>query len=158
MKLAWLAEELYPDKKIIIWGHNYHIRNHNSTMVTEHNGMGYDNNPYPTMNEMLPAQLQRQHYAIGLYAYQGSSLKNNDKVEEIKLPHSKGSLEDLLKASGYPILFVNLEGHTLSPDTEWMYSPRVAKAWGVLDEVMIIRDQYDGILFFDKIRPAQRLK
>ncbi|WP_106769715.1 erythromycin esterase family protein [Paenibacillus faecalis] len=154
--VAWLAEEMYPDKKIILWGHNYHIRKHNSTMITEHNGMGFSNDPYPTMGEMLPAELQRQHYVIGLYAYQGSSLKNNDKTEAVKLPHPHGSLEDILKAGGHPVSFINLENQPLEQGTSWMYTPRVAKAWGVLDEVMIARDQYDGIVFIDTIYPSKR--
>lgn len=61
---SWLAEQLYPDKKIIIWGHNYHVRKHNSTMVTEHNGFGFDNNPYPTMGEMLPFSLRGFHSPV----------------------------------------------------------------------------------------------
>ncbi|MFD2878068.1 erythromycin esterase family protein [Paenibacillus rhizoplanae] len=47
--VAWLANTAYPEEKIILWGHNYHIRKHNSTMITEHNGFGYDQTPYPTM-------------------------------------------------------------------------------------------------------------
>lgn len=154
--VAWLTEEMYPDKKIILWGHNYHIRKHNSTMITEHNGMGFSNEPYPTMGEMLPAELQRQHYAIGLYAYQGSSLMNNNKTEAVQLPHPAGSLENILKASGQPVSFIDLENQSLKKETSWMYTPRVAKAWGVLDEVMIVRDQYDGLVFIDTIHPSKR--
>lgn len=154
--VAWLAEKMYPDKKMILWGHNYHIRKHNSTMITEHNGLGFTNDPYPTMGEMLPVELQRQHYAIGLYTYQGSSLKNNNETEAVQLPHPAGSLEDILKASGHPASFVDLENQSLKQGTSWMYTPRVAKSWGVLDEVMIVRDQYDGLVFIDTIHPSKR--
>lgn len=155
--VAWLAEDMYPEKKIMLWGHNYHIRRHNSTMITEHNGMGFANDPYPTMGEMLPFKLQRQHYAIGLYAYEGSSLKNNNKTEAV-LPHAAGSLEDILHASGHPASFIDLENPPLKKETSWMYTPRVAKAWGVLDEVMVVRDQYDGLVFIDQIHPSKRMK
>ncbi|WP_353056736.1 erythromycin esterase family protein [Paenibacillus polysaccharolyticus] len=40
--LTWLAKTVYPNEKMIVWGHNYHIRKHNSTMITEHNGYDFD--------------------------------------------------------------------------------------------------------------------
>ncbi|MFU1794609.1 erythromycin esterase family protein [Paenibacillus azoreducens] len=153
---AWLAERLYPDKKIIFWGHNYHVRKHNFTMITEHDGFDFNNHPYPTMGEMLPFSLKKEHYVIGLYAYQGSSNLNNQKVESVSLPHQTGSMEDILKAGGHPFQFIDLSGAKLEPSTSWMFTPRIAKAWGKLEEKMIIRDQYDGLLFIDTIHPSKR--
>ncbi|MDR0269490.1 erythromycin esterase family protein [Paenibacillus sp.] len=154
---AWLAERLYPDKKIIVWGHNYHVRKHNSTMITEHNGFDFNNHPYPTMGEMLPYSVKKNNYVIGLYTYQGSSNLNNGKVESVHLPHKSGSMEDILKAGGHPVSFVDLTGAKLEPSTSWMFTPRIAKAWGMLEESMILRDQYDGLLFVDTIHPSKRL-
>lgn len=125
-------------------------------MITEHNGFGYDHNPNPTMGEMLPWSLKQDGYVIGLYAYEGSSSKNDGKVEQVK-PHDKGSLEAILgSGSGRgPAQFINLRDTALTPAAEWMYTPRTAKAWGVLDEVMIPREQYDGILLIQQIHPSK---
>lgn len=155
---AWLANRLYPNEKIILWGHNYHIRKHNSTMLTEHNGYGFDSNPYPTMGEMLPFSLSQKSYIIGLYAYEGSSNKNNQQVEEIRLPHRPGSLEDILGKGDGPARFIDLKHQKWNEATAWMYSPRTAKAWGVLEETMIPRDQYDGILFIQNLHPSKRVQ
>ena len=155
--VKWLAETLYPDKKMILWAHNYHIRKHNSTMITEHNGFGFDNNPYPTMGELLPFPLQQDNYVIGLYAYQGSSNKNNKQAEMVSLPHAEGSVEDIMKIGEEPALFVDMEQEKLGTATSWMFIPRIAKSWGVLEEELIIRDQYDGLLFIDTIHPSRRL-
>lgn len=154
---AWLTERLYPDKKIIVWGHNYHVRKHNSTMVTEHNGFGFDNHPYPTMGEMLPFSLRKDNYVIGLYAYQGSSSKNSKDTERITLPHNEGSIEAVLRAGGHPTQFLDLSQAKLEPGTSWMFTPRIAKAWDILEETMVVRDQYDGLLFVDTIHPSRRL-
>ncbi|MCL6658436.1 erythromycin esterase family protein [Paenibacillus amylolyticus] len=151
--VEWLAETVYPEEKIILWGHNYHIRKNNSTMITEHNGYDYDNNPYPTVGEMLPYSLKQAGYVIGLYAYEGSAYKNNGEEEQVQ-PHKKGSLEDIVGTEMGPARFINMKDEELSPTTEWMYTPRIAKAWGVLDEKMIPRDQYDGILLIHKIHPS----
>ncbi|MBP1903983.1 erythromycin esterase [Paenibacillus turicensis] len=150
----WLANSLYPNENIILWGHNYHIRKNNSTMITEHNGFGYDHQPYPTMGEMLPFSLKQNGYVIGLYAYEGSSSKNNGEEEQVK-PHVNGSLEQILATDMGTARFIDMKDTTLSPATEWMYTPRTAKAWGVLDEKMIPRDQYDGILLIKKIHPSK---
>ncbi|MGF9699934.1 erythromycin esterase family protein [Paenibacillus sp. MABNR03] len=155
--VAWLAETGYPDEKIILWGHNYHLRKHNSTMITEHNGYDFDNNPYPTMGEMLPYSLKQAGYVIGLYAYEGSANKNNREEEQI-IPHEKDSLEDILATEMGAARFINMKDKELSPATEWMYTPRTAKAWGVLDEKMIPRDQYDAILLIHKIHPSNLIE
>ncbi|NQX44321.1 erythromycin esterase family protein [Paenibacillus tritici] len=151
--VAWLADTVYPNEKMILWGHNYHIRKHNSTMITEHNGFDYDHNPYPTMGEMLPHSLKQSGYVIGLYAYEGSSYKNNGKIEQV-MPHEKDSLEDILGTGMGTARFINMRDTALTSSTEWMYTPRTAKAWGVLDEKMIPRDQYDGILLIHQINPS----
>ncbi|WP_052759395.1 erythromycin esterase family protein [Paenibacillus sp. DMB20] len=156
--LAWLARTLYPNEKIIVWGHNYHIRKHNSTMITEHNGFDFDNNPYPTMGEMIPFQLKKESYTIGLYAFQGSSSKNNGESETVALPHRAGSLEDILKAGKGPVTFIDMSRQEMNKGNSWMFTPLIAKAWGVLEEEMIPRDQYDGILFIDTIHPSKRIK
>lgn len=150
----WLANSIYPNEKIILWGHNYHIRKNNSTMITEHNGFGYDHHPYATMGEMLSFPLKQNSYVIGLYAYEGSSFKNNGEEEQVK-PHDEGSVEQILGTGMGPARFINMRDTTLSPATEWMYTPRTAKAWGVFDEKMIPRDQYDGILLIHKIHPSK---
>ncbi|MEK3793543.1 erythromycin esterase family protein [Paenibacillus sp. FSL R7-0204] len=155
--VAWLANTMYPGEKLILWGHNYHIRKNNSTMITEHNGFGYDHTPYPTMGEMLPWPLKKDGYVIGLYAYEGSAHKNNGKVEQV-MPHDKGSLEEIMGAGAGAAQFINLRDTTLSASTEWMYTPRTAKAWGVLDEKMIPREQYDGILLIRQLQPSTRIK
>lgn len=155
--VAWLAETGYPDEKIILWGHNYHLRKNNSTMITEHNGYDFDNNPYPTMGEMLPYSLKQAGYVIGLYAYEGSANKNNGAEEHV-MPHEKDSLEDILGTEMGAARFINMRDKELSPSTEWMYTPRTAKAWGVLNEKMIPRDQYDGILLIHKIHPSNPIE
>ncbi|WP_339830482.1 erythromycin esterase family protein [Paenibacillus sp. FSL R7-0272] len=153
--LTWLAKTVYPNEKMIVWGHNYHIRKHNSTMITEHNGYDFDENPYPTMGELLPYSLKQANYVIGLFAYQGSSSKNNGEEEQVQ-SHDKGSLEDILGTEMGVAGFIDLRDQALSPATEWMFTPRIAKAWGVLDEKMIPRDQYDGILLIRDIHPSTK--
>ncbi|MFD2878069.1 erythromycin esterase family protein [Paenibacillus rhizoplanae] len=94
---------------------------------------------------------------IGLYAYEGSAHKNNGKVEQI-MPHDKGSLEEIMGAGMGAAQFINLRDTTLGASTEWMYTPRTAKAWGVLNETMIPREQYDGILLIQQLHPSTPVK
>ncbi|WP_234414442.1 erythromycin esterase family protein [Paenibacillus sp. CAA11] len=156
--VAWLADTAYPNEKIIIWGHNYHVRKSNSTMITEHNGYDYDSHPYPSMGEMLPLSLKKAGYVIGLYAYQGSSNKSNGEAEKIILPHEAGSVEDIFGPDQQgAVRFFDMKNAVWSKPDAWMFTPRIAKAWGVLDEIMIPREQYDGILFFDTIHPSHRI-
>ncbi|MBL7925768.1 MAG: erythromycin esterase family protein [Bacteroidia bacterium] len=58
--IFWLANEIFPDKKIIIWGHNTHIDKGGTDAINK--SMGY----------YIHKKLKTDAYHIGLYAKSGS--------------------------------------------------------------------------------------
>ena len=149
--LAWLSEMQFKNKKMIVWGHNYHIRKQNSKMIKS---FIY---PFPNMMDMIPQYLKNQMYTVGLYAYSGSSLgTDNKKLFPVKEKHQTNSVEEILKAAQHPQVFVNLKGEENRPETSWMYMPIIGQYWGSIeDEIMIPNQQYDGILWLDHISPSR---
>ncbi|PEE39779.1 erythromycin esterase family protein [Bacillus pseudomycoides] len=150
--LAWLSEMQFKNKKIIVWGHNYHIRKQNSKMI-----MGFPyTKKYPNMIDVLPKYLKDQMYSVGLYAYSGSSLDDqNDKVEYVIDKHQANSIEEILKSAQHPQVFVNLKDEKNRPETSWMYSQIIGQYWGKLPEYMIPNQHYDGILWLEHISPSR---
>ncbi|PEI95681.1 erythromycin esterase [Bacillus pseudomycoides] len=150
--LAWLSEMQFKNKKIIVWGHNYHIRKQNSKMI-----MGFPyTKKYPNMIDVLPKYLKDQMYSVGLYAYSGSSLDDqNDKVEYVIDKHQANSIEEILKSAQHPQVFVNLKDEKNRPETSWMYSQIIGQYWGIWPEYMIPNQHYDGILWLEHITPSQ---
>ncbi|SEM80457.1 erythromycin esterase family protein [Lihuaxuella thermophila] len=147
--LTWLAEKLYPNKKIIVWAHNIHIRKANTR--TE--------NPYRTslvtMGQLLPQQLQKDSYVVGLYMNRGVSALNNRQPAPVRYPHPEGNLESILSKSGNPNIFVDLLHTKNKKATSWMFTGRQVLDWGLWDERIVPREQYDGILFIDEVHLPQ---
>ncbi|SFI05698.1 MULTISPECIES: erythromycin esterase family protein [unclassified Bacillus (in: firmicutes)] len=147
--LAWLSEMQFKNKKIIVWGHNYHIRKQNSKMVQTVL-------QFPNMMDMIPHYLKNQMYTVGLFAYSGSSLgMDNHKLVPVKETHQANSVEEILKVAQHPQVFVNLKGEENRPETSWMYRPIIGQYWGFIDEIMIPNQQYDGILWLEHISPSR---
>ncbi|MFI8709518.1 erythromycin esterase family protein [Bacillus sp. NPDC077411] len=152
--LAWLSEMQFKNKKMIVWGHNYHIRRQNSKMI-----QAASPRPFPNIMDMIPQYLKKQIYTVGLFAYSGSSLgSDNRQIINVKETHQANSIEEILKAAQHPQVFVNLKGEENRPETSWMYRPIIGQYWGSYDETMIPNQQYDGILWLDHISPSRIIK
>ncbi|WP_201280736.1 erythromycin esterase family protein [Paenibacillus lutrae] len=149
--LTWLSEKLYPDKKIIVWGHNVHIRKNNAKIM---------NSPYSglkLMGDLMPERLKKQSYVIGLYMYQGKAANNVGDAYEVVKPEA-GSLEHILHESGHAYTFVDMKYRKDRPGTSWMYLPRVSLDWGIMPESFIPRQQYDGLLLIDTVKPPAYIR
>jgi erythromycin esterase len=144
--LTWLAEKLYPKQKIIVWAHNLHIRKANTKAE----------NPYRssvvTFGQLLPKKIKDQSYVIGLYMNRGVSAFNNRQPAPVRFPHPKGTMESILGNSGYKNIFVDMKNQQKKEGTSWMFTKRAALDWGTWEEQIIPTEQYDGILFIDKVQ------
>ncbi|WP_429659649.1 erythromycin esterase family protein [Bacillus halotolerans] len=154
-QFQWVAETLYPKKKIIVWGHNYHLRKQNTKMIQD---WTYVNGP--NMGDYLPERLKKQTYTIGIYAYSGASLDSvdNKTIIPVTSPPPPGSLEALLKAADHPAVFVDFLHTKNKKGTSWMYTPRTALYWGDKEEQMILKEQYDGVIWLEHITPSVIIK
>ena len=152
--LTFLLDELYPDRKVIVWGHNFHLRHDNLAIPP-------DTTMFPdvaarTMGSWVRERYGDAVYTIGLYAYQGQAVDNSGEVYTIE-PAEPGSLEALLHGVGGEALFVDLSQAPERVETAWMDEPITARYNGTTALSMILRDQYDGILFLDHVTPRVML-
>ncbi|MGD2218008.1 MAG: erythromycin esterase family protein [Gemmatimonadales bacterium] len=141
--LEFIAERLYPGKKIIVWAHNAHVR---------HDGLAVQPYPARTMGSWLAERRGEELYTIGLYMYRGHAARNYSSVYEVaRIP--AGSLESMLSKADAPWHFLDLSGAQLEPGASWMFTPSVAMLDGSRRETLVPRDQYDGIVFIDSVSP-----
>ena len=152
--LTFLLDELYTDRKVIVWGHNFHLRHDNLAIPP-------DTTMFPdvaarTMGSWIRERYGAAVYTIGLYAYQGQAVDNGGEVYAIE-PAAPGSLEALLHGVGGDALFVDLSQAPETPETAWMDAPITARYNGTTALSMILRDQYDGILFLEHVTPRVML-
>lgn len=148
--LLWLAEEVYPTEKFIVWAHNDHIRKAQSDVM---------GSPYPVklMGERLPDIYKKYSYVLGLYMTSGVTANNMGETMPV-LPPIKGSIEDIVSSANKPYTFIDLRNRQNERGNSWMYEPRLSYSWGVIQESLVPRDQYDGILLIDKVTKPTYVK
>ena len=143
--LTFLASTLYPDKKIIVWAANIHVRhaNEKTTWV------------FPTMGGWLEERFRDELYTIGLYPNRGT-VPGGRSVFTID-PAEPGTMERLLSDAGTSQLFVDMLNQPHHEGTRWMYEPMLSRDASIsgpqamLPVQIVPRDQYDGLLFIDRV-------
>ncbi|MFJ7733191.1 erythromycin esterase family protein [Lysinibacillus sp. NPDC097231] len=142
--LLWLAEEIYPTEKFIVWAHNDHIRKAQSEVM---------GSPYAVkmMGECLPDSYKKYSYVLGLHMASGETASNIREPMTV-LPPIKGSIEDILSSTKKPYTFIDLRNRQNERGNSWMFEPRLSYRWGTMEESFVPRDQYDGILLIDRVK------
>ncbi|MGF9698001.1 erythromycin esterase family protein [Paenibacillus sp. MABNR03] len=148
--LMWLATEVYPNEKFIVWGHNDHIRKAHSEVM---------GSPYPItmMGEKLSEEIKKSSYVLGLYASSGQTADNSGGLHAVE-PAKPGSIEGIISATNTPYSFLDLRYQNRETGNSWMFEPRFAYSWGMISESFVPRDQYDGILMIDDVHPPQYIR
>jgi erythromycin esterase len=104
--LIWLMNEIYPDKKIIVWAHNTHIDKGSITTYQSKN-LGY------YLNEAFP----NKTYHIGLYAKTGLAYSWWEKDTRSFNNNDTTDIEQILDV--YPISFLNVAA--IPSNCNWIY-------------------------------------
>jgi erythromycin esterase len=151
--LDFILNELHRGKKVIVWGHNSHLR---------HGGYGGAARPDSAgAMRMMGSHVAERHrsevYTVGLYMYRGSAAHNNRTVYSV-VPARPGSLESILHRAPWRYAFVDLSRAERGPGTEWMFKRISAKEWGIRPRLLVPRDEYDAILFIDRTWPPQYVR
>ncbi|MDA8020757.1 MAG: erythromycin esterase family protein [Thermoanaerobaculia bacterium] len=153
--LIQLVEELYPGEKVVVWGHNFHLR--------------YDNLAIQPVQSMFPDEAARtmgswihdrygsEVYTVGLYAYQGQAADNRGQVFEIS-PAAEGSLEERLFDPAVDAAFLDISQTVPDGIEAWVQEPVRARYDGRVELEMVPADQYDAILVVGHATPRTPLE
>jgi erythromycin esterase len=141
--LEIVADQMYPDEKIMVWAHNAHIA-HDAAVVTQ---WGWKN-----MGNWIFNKYGSSVYTLGLFMYQGSAAEDGGTVYSIP-PAPALSLEGQLYTSGYSTVFLDFSQATPQSGNEWLFEPYPARDWGVDPMTIIPKDQFDGVLMVDTVNP-----
>ena len=142
-----LARDVYPQRKILMWAHNFHIRYANASTASIQ----------PTMGAIVAERFRRELYTIGLYMNQGSAAYNDRTIYAIT-PAITGSMEWVLANTGPAALFVDFLHHRQEPGNEWMFQPLSTREWGTAPLMLVPQEQYDGVLLIDRVTPPNYLR
>jgi erythromycin esterase len=95
-------------------------------------------------------------YTIGLYMYRGKMANNSRMVYDIQ-PASPNSLQAICYQARCKFLFVDLLHQVETGGNSWMFREIEVLEEGKYFPLMVLRDQYDGILFIDTVNPPDYL-
>ena len=146
--LRWLAEEYYPDQKIIVWAHNFHVAHGFPELADSTTAVYPRTHP---MGERVKQHFGDQVYTIGCCAYDGfAGWVSKDHAYRLPKP-SPGSLESGLHNLGHRFAFVDLRGDgplSGSFTCGFMEHQPIEGRWC---------RTFDGALFIDRMSPATRI-
>lgn len=152
--LIWLAERVYPGKKIIVWAHNVHISKQTAALsfpvVVPEEASQFFKTLEP-MGQTVRTYFKEQAYAIGFTSSEGQFQDyTNGKILDIPQP-IPGSIEERLHNTQYPVAFADLRksgGWWKKPNPAFFLDFQVMKGnWG---------EVFDGMFFIRKNFPADR--
>lgn len=148
--LIWLAERVYPGRKIIVWAHNGHIAKETTSLVTRDSEYQRFLSTFRPMGAIVHQHFGKAAYAIGFSGFSGRYTDFNSG-QVIPVPAmAKESPEGQLAAT-YDYAFIRYRG---------VKGERKKKQWGSLMDFIrcwgIWPDVLDGMVFIRSITPSDK--
>ncbi len=159
--IIWLAEQRFPDKKILIWAHDTHISK-SSYPETDHNL-----NNSIAMGRFLADHFGEEYKAFGLLTYEGSytaqiSYANLKRVAAPLYPAPEGSLEEALhrvaieRGGTHLFLPTPRTEASLTKPLPHRFANHVNIEYGFWLRISIPY-QFDAVFFIDQTKGSQGL-
>lgn len=144
-----LAEEIYPNERVIIWAHNAHIRHNNQKIDPD----GAEFIQARSAGYWLRAHFGDALFSIGLYARSGQMTDNAREVSAVTevRPGSVEALPITAGASGVMLTAPQKQASLWD-------QPVTAKYAGKTDVELTLREQYDAIILLDNVSPPRYLE
>lgn len=140
----WLVNELYPDKKVIINAHNFHIAKHNEKELT--------------MGEILAEEFGEDLYAIGVFGGKGSYANNSRKPEPMSMSKAKHDIQQIVLRTPHEISIFPIPSDTAQSSQHWLFEPILVNHSFINlenDKELIPAKAFDAIIGIKEISPPE---
>lgn len=144
--VIWLADHIYPGKKLIIIGHNFHISRYNEKEEV--------------MGEYLLPRYSDELYAIGIFAASGEYLNNYGKIEKMTAPDSSQlDIKHIISAMADKPIFLPVSSIAKTGASAWLDEPVIINDTFIdlsNSNSMILRKSFDGLLLLDQVSVPEK--
>ena len=141
----FLKEEIYPDKKLIVWGANSHL-GYGRGFLQGFNERAIQGKGMIPMGQYLKIDYQDKLYTMAFTSYEGSIGSLRGQIRNLP-PSHKLTLESMIQTQGYKVGF-------LSMNFESLKSLRfVSRIYGHAEMSGIWSKMCDGIFFIKTMTP-----
>jgi len=147
--LAWLANERYRGRRIIVWAAAFHTLREPSAIVLEPDA-AFSYQGVISMGQVAHAALGDAVYTIAFTSAEGTAGRVGGQTTPL-YPLERGALEDLLTATGRRFLFLNLRG---LPVHHWLRSPITANPLANSGVTTDWTKQFDALIFIRTMFPS----
>jgi erythromycin esterase len=149
--LIWLADKVYPGKKIIVWAHNLHISKGTSALTTQIPDLTGFFASYVPLGVTVHQHYGKAAYTIGFTGAAGTFIDFNDGKLQTISPITPESVEGQLSTTGYRYSFTNYQ--TLKEKTG---KPVSGMIMDYIPSMGIWPDVFDGLFFIKNPTPVDR--
>lgn len=146
--LKWLANQMYPDRKIIVWAHNAHIAR-NFSILESGRWSRY------MMGDGVWSEFGDRSYSIAFVSYEGSYHWAHDQRPTYNIvpdQDPEAEFEELMAAAGQRVAVVDLR--TAVADNTWLGQPFLARPIGHSTDRSRWGSNYDAFVFIRTQEPA----
>lgn len=151
--LIWIAEELYPDKKIIVWAANIHNARDMSGVIALEDP-DYSFADFETMGKVAGNHFGEDLYVLSFTGWDGEWARWFDNSPTSVQASSEGSIEHLLWKTERVNTFIDLR--SLPVEGLWLNERLLAKPFGYVELEAKWPEVTDGFFFIRSITPASQ--
>lgn len=150
--LVWLANELYPNRKIIVWAATFHTVRNLNIIETGDPETQELYNQFSTMGDVVFKEFGDKIYSLGFTSYSGKvGIVWSDTTTNLEKP-SKGSFEDLLNRTNFKYAIVDFRQP--SKGGEWLQESMMSRPLGHKEMKADWSKVMDGMMFIGEMNPA----
>jgi erythromycin esterase len=158
--LIWLAQEHYPDRRLIVWAASSHLTYGSRTveMPTEEGGWALDDGAWEPMGNRVREVFGDDLYVIDFLAYDGETGTALGGARSPLEPAAAGTLDALCHATGRPYLFMDLRTLSASEGGAWLGERLVARPRGYVPMRAVWGQVCDAFFFTDRMFPSSPVR
>ncbi|MCP9290692.1 erythromycin esterase family protein [Gracilimonas sediminicola] len=149
--LIWIAEELHPSKKIIVWAANVHLARDMSDIVAPEDP-DFSFADFETAGKVAGQYFEDELFTINFTGLTGNWARWFDSNPSPVTLSSTGSIEYLLGETGRDHTFINLRD--LSDEGNWLSQRLLAKPFGYVELEANWPEVTDAFFFVKTITPV----
>ena len=146
MNVEFFLDHLFPNKKVIICGHNFHISKYNESQLT--------------MGEKVSEKYGNEVFAIGFFGGNGKYASNSREIKKLTAPEKENDLRKIMLHSENEISFLPFSA-TYQKGGEWLdQDVTITDSFINLSkgDALNLKKTFDALIFIKNISPPEYLK
>ena len=144
--IEWLIESLYPNRKIIIIGHNFHIAKYNENEEV--------------MGEFLKRSYNADMYSIGVFAKAGNYFDNSGREKKMSPPDSKRlDIKHVINNLDGNLNFLDIHSQS-KKGFNWLFKKLIINDTFIdlsNSNEMVLSKHFDGLLLLNSVSTPKKI-